>query len=203
MSTSNTILLTISAAKSCEVAGFYFKNAACTSASASMIYVTGNTTTPAQNIHHNNFAVVLGGTTDSPILKNDLNAFTYSDFHHNFIYINVDSSGTMTKLINIGADATGAKFRNNHIKLQGAGQTFTNVVGWAAVWGLVADNYIYTQGATDPTVSTSAFLIGTQTTAIRNYIAGATTKSVSGGTSDYSYISNYCSLAGGTLITTS
>ena len=40
MSTANTILLTISAAKSCEVAGFYFKNSACTSAAASAIYVT-------------------------------------------------------------------------------------------------------------------------------------------------------------------
>jgi len=192
MATADTPIITLSGA-SCEIAGFYFKNAASTAAVGSGIHVaTGGGY--CANIHNNHFAMVWSGGTNSPIVAGYGDGLLYSTIHRNRFVSTSGSGCTAAAIVSTEPAATAVTVNSNDFMI-GNHCTVTTLIDNQSVMGSIKFNTaaecgIASTGVAASTI-TNAFTVQGSGSCIGNLGAVATAHLISGGTANQSFCFNW------------
>jgi hypothetical protein len=179
-----------------EIAGFKFKNYAAYSA------ITLSTDAQSVRIHHNTFALTWTGATNAASIAGTGAGGAWGDCVRNNWFVSyAGTSATCAAIVDIAANATCARVRNNEFTI-GDTNTASICINNLAVKGRTDFNTFsaaYAQGGSGSGVITKAIAIGAGGAAIGNQGAVTTQLLVSGGTVDRSFVGNYAGLNGGTV----
>jgi hypothetical protein len=190
MATADTPIITLTG-QACEIAGFFFKNAASTASTGACIYASS--AAYCANIHHNFFAMTLSGATNSPMIAGASDGLAWSTIARNRFMSYAGTSATLASCILIPAAATGVTVNSNDFTV-GDGNTWTTCIDNASVKGSCKFNTATTcgeQSGMSAGTITNAFTVGTSGSCIGNLGAVPTATLISGGTASQSFCFNW------------
>ena len=197
--TANTGMIALTG-QSCEIAGLFFKNAASTAATAAAIYSAS--AGYCSHIHHNFFAILLSGATNSPMIATGTDGLAWSTIQRNRFCSYTGTSATLAACVLIPGPATGCAVDYNDFTV-GDGNTWTAAINNAAVKGSVKFNTFSEAAASGAGDSAGTFTAcitaGLGVAVIGNRGGVLTGHLLSGGTANRSFCENFDGETGGSV----
>ncbi len=194
MKTAATAHITMTAADSCEVAGFYFKDFFDGTNAGGGIIAMGAGSTGLM-IHHNHFVLKPVNATNVTPLKGTSTGGGYGRIYRNWFEVQASGAYTTPAFIESGPGAVAIVVEKNHC-VASQGQIFTYGIAVGGQFGTVMDNIIIAQQGNVSYASDAAtigvgvqLLSGGSMCAIGNRFAGCDAN-LAGGTATKSYVDN-------------
>ena len=192
--------ITMTAADSCEVAGFYFKDFYDgTNAGGGIILVGAGST--GVMIHHNHFVLKPVNATNVTPLKGTSTGMGYGRIHRNWFEVQASGAYTTPAFIECAAGAVAVTIERNHC-VASMGQIFNAGISSGGQFGTVMYNTIIAQqgnvsyGSSAATITVGVQLLtGGSCSAVENRFCGCAAN-LAGGTAAKSYAGNKDSSTG-------